>query len=88
MWKSGKEKIDGIYIYNFMSKKVVALKGNSGEYDTSDFCYIDSEYSIVSRDIKGDYDLYLVQIKTGKSWNLNQYCKDINNDRQQLGCSH
>ncbi|SFB86366.1 TolB family protein [Butyrivibrio sp. YAB3001] len=88
---NSKNRADQIIRYDLKTGKTTSLKCNSKGYDCSDACPISSDYIIISSSKsggKGGYDLYLVNIQTGKMTNLNKYQKKINTSLEELGCDY
>lgn len=86
---SSRNSNDQILRYNIKNGKIKSLKCNSKKFDCSDACVISSKYIIVSSSKdsgKGGYDLYLVNIKTGRMTSLSKY--GINTNLEELGCDY
>lgn len=81
---------DQLYIGHWDGFVPVYLPFNSPDADYSDACPVDEEWLILSstrKGTKGGYDLYIASNKTGAIFSLNEYHKDINSSKWELGAS-
>ena len=87
-WLDAGNHTDQVYMGEGGSR--VRLPFND-DNDYSDACYIRDNYAVVSSTRpggEGGYDLYIVDIKSGDVWSLQEYFAGINTSKEELGACY
>lgn len=87
-WFSKNNQNDQVYLGYFNNATPLKLPFNESDNNFSDAYPVDNHTLLISstrQGGRGQYDLYLADMITGKMWSLNLYNPYINSDKSELG---